>query len=76
VRTQSLVFNTLSDVLKLDPRSIFASVRQRRPGRSLDPRVSFGQTLILLNGQRLNDAQSGHHNMDIPVPLESISVSR
>ena len=28
---------------------------------------------MLLNGQRLNDAQSGHHNMDIPVPLEAVS---
>src|SRR5205085_10334233 len=31
-----------------------------------------GQTLILLNGQRLNDPQSGHHNLDIPVPLDSV----
>jgi iron complex outermembrane receptor protein len=34
---------------------------------------SFGETLVLLNGQRLNDVQSGHHNMDIPVPLDSVS---
>src|ERR1017187_9317098 len=34
---------------------------------------SFGQTLVLLNGQRMNDAQSGHHDMDIPVPLEAVS---
>jgi len=34
---------------------------------------NFGQTLVLLNGERLNDAQSGHHDMDIPVPLAAIS---
>ena len=34
--------------------------------------ASFGQTLVLVDGQRLNDAQSGHHNGDIPVPLESV----
>lgn len=33
---------------------------------------SFGQTLVLLNGQRLNDAQTGHFNMDIPMPLEAV----
>jgi iron complex outermembrane receptor protein len=27
--------------------------------------ASFGKTLVLLNGMRLNDPQSGHHNMDI-----------
>jgi len=28
--------------------------------------------LVLVDGVRLNDAQSGHHNGDIPVPLEAI----
>lgn len=34
---------------------------------------SFDQTLILLNGMNINDPQTGHHNMDIPVDLSSIS---
>ncbi|MGE0041596.1 MAG: TonB-dependent receptor plug domain-containing protein [Vicinamibacterales bacterium] len=34
--------------------------------------AQFGQTLVLVDGQRLNDAQSGHHNGDIPVPLAAI----
>jgi iron complex outermembrane receptor protein len=34
--------------------------------------ASFGQTLVLVDGQRLNDAQSGHHNGDVPVPLEAV----
>ena len=34
--------------------------------------ASFGQMLVLVDGVRLNDAQSGHHNGDIPVPLEAV----
>src|SRR5689334_163291 len=73
VRTQSLVMNIIVDALRLDPSLDVAS---RAPdGVQADLSIrgsSFGQTLILLNGIRLNDAQSGHHNMDIPIPLESI----
>jgi len=34
---------------------------------------SFDQTLILLNGMNINDPQTGHHNMDIPVDLAGIN---
>ena len=34
--------------------------------------ANFGQMLVLVDGMRLNDAQSGHHNGDIPVPLDAI----
>ena len=34
--------------------------------------ANFGQTLVLVDGVRLNDAQTGHHNGDIPVPLDAI----
>ena len=34
--------------------------------------ASFGQTLVLVDGVRINDAQSGHHNGDIPVTLDDI----
>ena len=33
---------------------------------------SFGETLVLLNGLRMDDAQSGHHDMDLPLPTSSI----
>jgi outer membrane cobalamin receptor len=33
---------------------------------------SFAQTLVLLNGFRINDAQTGHHNLDLPVPMEAM----
>lgn len=34
--------------------------------------ANFGQMLVLVDGVRLNDAQSGHHNGDIPVPLDAV----
>ena len=34
--------------------------------------AGFGQMLVLVDGVRINDAQSGHHNGDIPVPIELI----
>ena len=34
--------------------------------------AGFGQVLILVEGVRLNDVQSGHHNGDIPVPLDAV----
>ncbi|EAZ81164.1 TonB-dependent receptor [Algoriphagus machipongonensis] len=33
---------------------------------------SFAQTLMLLNGIKLTDPQSGHHMMNIPVPMVNI----
>lgn len=33
---------------------------------------SFAQTLVLLNGFRINDSQSAHHNLDLPLPLEAM----
>jgi iron complex outermembrane receptor protein len=32
----------------------------------------FGQVVVLIDGIRLNDSQSGHHNADIPVSLDRI----
>lgn len=33
---------------------------------------TFEQTLVLLNGLRINDAETAHFNLDIPVPLMAI----
>lgn len=33
---------------------------------------SFEQVLILLNGMKMNDPQTGHHHLNLPVPLQSI----
>ena len=34
--------------------------------------ATFGQALVLVDGVRLNDHQSGHHNGDVPVPLDEV----
>jgi iron complex outermembrane receptor protein len=74
VRNLELVTNSFADLLKLDPS---LDLRQRAPnGVQADLSIrgaNFGQTLVLLDGLRLNDVQSGHHNLDLPVPLESVS---
>jgi iron complex outermembrane receptor protein len=72
-RTMYLVSNTLTDLLRLDPS---LDPQARAPGGiqgDLSIRGgSFGQTLVLLNGLRVNDVQSGHHDLDIPVPMETV----
>ncbi len=73
-RENALMLNTLIDLLRLDPS---LDLQERAPdGVQADLSIrgsSFEQTLVLLNGQRLNDVQSGHHDMDIPVPLQAVS---
>ncbi len=34
--------------------------------------ATFGQQLVLVDGVRLNDAQSGHHNGEFPMPLAAL----
>src|SRR6266566_5069165 len=74
VTEERLLSNTWVDFLRLDPS---LDLQQRAPdGVQADLSIrggTFGQTLVLVNGQRMNDAQSGHHNMDIPLPLEAVS---
>jgi len=69
-----ILANTVVDFLQLDPS---LDLRRRAPdGIQSDLSIrggTFGQTLILLDGIRINDAQSGHHNMDLPAPLEALS---
>ena len=70
---QSLVSNTVTDFLNRD-----SSIDLRQRGQSnIQTDISirggtFGQTLVLVDGMRLNDVQSGHHNADLPVPLEAV----
>ena len=72
-REAPLLYNHWVDYLQLDPS---VDLQQRAPdGVQADLTIrgsTFGQTLVLLNGLRMNDAQSGHHNMDLPVPTDSI----
>ena len=63
-------FNLLQDDAGLD-------LEQRAPGGFLADLsirgATFGQSLVLLNGMRVNDAQTGHFNLDLPLPFETIT---
>ncbi len=51
-------------------------IRQRGPlGVQADINIrggTFDQTLILLNGINITDPQTGHHNLNLPIDIESI----
>ncbi len=74
VKQDRTLASSVSDYLQMD-----SSVNlQRRAPNDIQTDVSlrggsFGQALVLLNGVRLNDPQSAHHNMDLPISLDAIS---
>lgn len=69
-----LPVSTISELLAY---ALNTDVRNRGPfGIQSDISVRGGtyeQTLILLNGVNISDPQTGHHTMDIPIDLESVS---
>jgi iron complex outermembrane receptor protein len=70
---EALPAHSIADVLRLTA-SIDVRARGIR-GVQTDFAVrgaNFGQMLVLVDGVRLNDAQSGHHNGDIPVALDDV----
>ena len=68
-----LAFQLPEDRLRTDPSTF---VEQRGAGGAQADIVmrgsSFSQTLVLINGLRVNDAQSAHHNLDLPVPMDAM----
>jgi len=74
LKSMQLTAETPIDVLRQDS-SIF--IEQRGAGGAQSDLVlqggSFAQTLVLVNGFRVNDAQTAHHNLDLPVPMEAMS---
>ncbi|WP_294349259.1 TonB-dependent receptor [uncultured Sphingobacterium sp.] len=83
-QSKNIQILTQEDIQRLPNRSINellssipgVDIRQRGPfGSQADISVdggSFEQTAILLNGVKITDPQSAHHNMNIPVPLDAI----
>jgi iron complex outermembrane recepter protein len=53
-----------------------ADIRSRAPfGLQADFSLrgaTFSQALVLVNGMRINDSQTAHHNSDIPVQLQDV----
>lgn len=70
---RGLPIRTVTDALRLVPG---LWVRERGPfGSQADFSLrggGFGQVLVLVDGVRLNDVQSGHHNGDLPLTLDDI----
>lgn len=52
------------DVRARGPREVQADLSMRG--------ATFGQQLVLADGVRLNDAQSGHHNGELPIPMVAL----
>jgi len=68
---QAATYRNVASALQTDP-SIDLSSRQAGAQSDLSMRgSSFGQTLVLINGLRMNDAQTGHFNLDLPLPMAS-----
>ncbi|HET7104074.1 MAG TPA: TonB-dependent receptor [Terracidiphilus sp.] len=74
VQAELLRVGTALDLLRYDS-SVF--LEQRGAGGAQSDLVlrggSFAQTLVMINGFRVNDGQSAHHNLDLPIPLDAMS---
>ena len=68
------LFNSPVDLLTLDPS---LSLQQRSlNGVQADLSLrgsTFEQTLVLIDGLRVNDPETGHLNFDLPIPYEAIN---
>ena len=72
VEQSPVVFRNWADALEQEPS---LDVQQRAPGTSADLSIrgaTFGESLILVNGLRLNDVQTGHNNLDLPFPFAAV----
>jgi vitamin B12 transporter len=71
----ALTFQDAEDYLRTDAS---VDIQQRAPaGVMADISVrgaSFEQTLVLLNGLRMDDAETSHFNLDVPAPLIAIGA--
>src|SRR5690606_4997938 len=83
-RNKNIEIITAQDISQMPAKSINevlafingVDVRQRGPfGTQADISIdggTFEQALILLNGVKISDPQTGHHTMNIPVALDAI----
>jgi iron complex outermembrane receptor protein len=71
---ERMLYDSWCDLLGLDAA---LDLQQRAPGGFLADLsirgATFGQTLVLLNGMRVSDAQTGHFNLDLSVPVEMLT---
>ncbi len=73
-RDQPLVSNSVVDYLRQDSSLNLQSRAPNGVQSDLSLRgTTFEQSLILLNGLRINDPETGHLNLDIPIPLDAVT---
>ncbi len=73
IKPMALAAESPQDILRQDS-AVFLQERGAGGGQAdiVLQGGSFEQTLVLLNGFRINDAQTAHHNLDLPVPMEAM----
>jgi vitamin B12 transporter len=73
VQKYPLAYSDLNDLMRDDPS---VDIEERGGGGvQADLSIwgsSYEQTLVLLNGWRVNDAETSHFNLDLPVPMEMV----
>src|SRR5271163_2197300 len=73
-REQPLLSNSVVDLLRQDPSLNLQARAADGVQADLSLRgTTFEQSLILLNGLRINDPETGHLNLDIPIPLDAVT---
>jgi vitamin B12 transporter len=73
VQRYPLAFTDLNDLMRDDPSVDL----EERGGGGVQADLSiwgssYEQTLVLLNGWRVNDAETSHFNLDLPVPMQMV----
>jgi outer membrane cobalamin receptor len=73
-RDQPLVSSSVVDLLRQDSSLNLQARAANGVQADLSLRgTTFEQSLILLNGLRINDPETGHLNLDIPIPLDAVT---
>ncbi|MGA2276304.1 MAG: TonB-dependent receptor [Terracidiphilus sp.] len=73
VEEQILTLESPQDLLRQDS-SVYLEERGAGGGQAdlILRGGTFEQALVLLNGFRINDSQTAHHNLDLPIPLDAM----
>ena len=73
VEDKALTLESPQDLLRQDS-SVFLEERGAGGGQTdlILRGGTFEQALVLLNGFRIDDSQTAHHNLDLPIPLDAM----
>jgi iron complex outermembrane receptor protein len=73
VEDKALLLESPQELLRQDS-SVFLEQRGAGGGQAdlILRGGTFEQALVLLNGFRIDDSQTAHHNLDLPIPLDAM----